>query len=70
MNDQPKAQDEVTILDRLSYVRIFDVEFSKDRKSLIFTEACHNYYSAGLTQTQVIELANALHRLANQMEAE
>lgn len=47
--------------------RIFDYKLSKDKRSLILTEACDLYFDVELTKEQVIELANDLIDIANTM---
>ena len=48
--------------------QIFDAELSPDGKHIEFTEACDCYYSTKLTKNQVLELADDLIKLANQIE--
>ena len=47
--------------------RIFDVELSTSKEFLTFIEACDMYYHIDLSKQQVIELANDLLAIANEM---
>jgi len=48
--------------------RIFDTELVEDNNYLELQEACDGYYSTFLNKDQVIELANDLLKLSDQMK--
>lgn len=62
----------MSVLHKLSYEsgRIFDVELTRDKKRLRFTEACDLYYDCDLSKEEVIELAGEFIKLADQMISE
>ena len=47
--------------------RIFDVQLSKNKRFLTFREACDGFFDADLNKQQIIELANDLLAIANEM---
>jgi len=47
--------------------RIFDVLVSKDKKTVEFSEACDNYFSAELTKGEMQQLINELQDIHDTM---
>ena len=57
----------MSIFEKLNEDRVFYSELSEDKKILIITEACEDYFSSELTKAEVAELAAKFLEISKEM---
>ena len=55
-------------LEELSNERVFDVELSDDKKTIVFEEACDNWFRVSMSKNDLLELISELQVLSDQMQ--
>ena len=58
----------MSILEKLSEERIFDIRISEDNKTAIISEGCDGWFNEALTKSELLQLTRELSVIAFKME--